>query len=131
MNAPRLDETTSVGDHDRANIVTPGEGLIGEREVGQRLVHRDVHGDVGAATAVVGEDCVRHRRLVGVSTAGDRTVGKHKAGRKCRVNAPREDNAAGVGDHHRPNINASCVRLVGEREISQRLVDGDVHRDVG
>jgi len=49
VNAPRLHETTRIGDNDRAHIDTPRVGLVSEREVGQWFVHRDVHGDVGGA----------------------------------------------------------------------------------
>jgi len=96
MNPPCLDDATGVGDDDRANVDTPGERLVGEREVGQRLVDRDGHRDVGASTAVVRKDRVGSRRLVGGRATADRSVRKHQIAGQGGVNPPCLNETTGV-----------------------------------
>jgi len=131
MNAPCLHKATCVGHDDRSDIHASGVGLVGKCEVGQGFVDGDVHRDVGASTAVVGEDGVRHRRLVGVSTPRDGPVLKHQVAGQRRMNAPCLNEATGVGHHDRTHVHISGVDLVVQAEVCQRLVDGDVHGDVG
>ena len=130
MDAPRLNETSGVGHDDRPHINATRVGLVGEGQIGERLVHGDVHRDVGAPAAVVGENGVRDGRLIGIRTSSDGSVRKQKVAGQRRMNTPGLHEASGVGDDDRAHIHSTREGLVGEGQIGERLVHGDVHRDV-
>ena len=130
MDAPCLNETTVVGDNDGSDINVTRVALVGEGQVGQRFVHRDVNRDVRRTAAVVGKNRVGHGRLVGGRAAGDGAVIKHEVVWKSRVDAPRRHVPSCIGHRNGPDILASREDLIGEGQVCQRFVDGDVHRDV-
>jgi len=47
------------------------------------------------------------------------------------MNAPGLHKSTGVGYHDRPHVHISGVDLVGQSEVGQGFVDGNVHRNVG
>ena len=131
MNTPGLYEASGVGDDDRAHIHSTREGLVGEGQIGERLVHGDVHRDVCAPAGVVGKDGVRGGGLIGRRGAGDRAVVKRQVGRQGWMDPPRLNEATVVGHQHRTNVHAAGEDLIRENKVCQFFIDRDVHGDVG
>ena len=114
MNGPCLHNTPGIGHTNRSDVHASSERLVGQREVGERFVDGDLNRNTRASTAVVGVNRVRRRRLVGGRAARDGPVGEHQVPWEGWMNAPCLNQAAGVRNHNRPNINTSREDLIGE-----------------
>ena len=123
VNAPCLNKPSVVVHQNGTHIHSTGEHLICQRQICQRLVHRDREGDIHAPARVVAKNGVRNGRLVRCRCAGDDTVAKLKVGWKDGVDAPSLHGATVVGDDHAADVLSAGEDLVSQHQRRSVLVD--------